>query len=76
VGSFLKNPRFPLWIVCSESHFSLLFSADMGLTGGVPGGGGKMLMAEDESRRRSTFDLFYYDGLARQESIIKLTIRK
>jgi len=27
VGSNLKSPTLPIWIICSESHFSLLFSA-------------------------------------------------
>ena len=26
VGSNLKNPKFPIFIVCSESHFTVLFS--------------------------------------------------
>jgi hypothetical protein len=26
VGSHLKNPQFPIWVVCSESHFSLVFA--------------------------------------------------
>lgn len=28
VGSYLKEPRFPAWVVGSESHFSVLFSTD------------------------------------------------
>jgi len=28
VGSFLKSPKHPIWVVCSESHFSVLFSAE------------------------------------------------
>lgn len=28
VGSFLKTPLYPLWIVCSESHYSVLFALD------------------------------------------------
>jgi len=31
VGSFLKNPKLPIWIVCSESHYSILFSTDLTL---------------------------------------------
>jgi hypothetical protein len=28
VGSNLKNPLRPVWVVCSESHYSVVFSAD------------------------------------------------
>ncbi|WAQ94498.1 MINY4-like protein [Mya arenaria] len=43
VGTYLKTPRYPIWVVCSESHFSV-------------------------------FELYYYDGLARQQEEIKLTV--
>ncbi|KAF3835140.1 hypothetical protein F7725_027698, partial [Dissostichus mawsoni] len=25
VGAYLKTPHYPIWVVCSESHFSVLF---------------------------------------------------
>ena len=28
VGQFLKDPELPVWVVCSESHFTLLFAVD------------------------------------------------
>lgn len=28
VGKNLKEPRLPIWIVCSESHYSVIFSVD------------------------------------------------
>ena len=28
VGAYLKSPELPIWVVCSESHFTVLFSAD------------------------------------------------
>jgi hypothetical protein len=28
VGSMLKNPSLPVWVVCSESHFTVLFAQD------------------------------------------------
>ncbi|XP_066912043.1 probable ubiquitin carboxyl-terminal hydrolase MINDY-4 [Clytia hemisphaerica] len=28
VGDHYKNPIFPIWVVCSESHFSVLFTTD------------------------------------------------
>ncbi|XP_039718589.1 putative ubiquitin carboxyl-terminal hydrolase MINDY-4 isoform X4 [Pteropus medius] len=36
VGCFLKTPRFPIWVVCSESHFSVLFSLTVDTTQTVP----------------------------------------
>ena len=26
VGKYYKQPRYPIWVVCSESHFSVLFT--------------------------------------------------
>jgi len=61
VGSFLKCPRYPVWMICSESHFSVMFSCETGLCSG----------GEDEN---NSFDLFYYDGLSRQDKVIRLSI--
>jgi len=58
VGEFLKSPRVPIWIVCSESHYSILFSTDSAL-------------AKNPSQK---FDLVYYDELARAEDDIILTV--
>nr|XP_022286983.1 probable ubiquitin carboxyl-terminal hydrolase MINDY-4 isoform X1 [Crassostrea virginica] len=60
VGTYLKTPKYPIWVVCSESHFSVLFSIK------------KELVSDWKAERR--FDLYYYDGLARQQEEIKLTI--
>ncbi|XP_026543955.1 probable ubiquitin carboxyl-terminal hydrolase MINDY-4, partial [Notechis scutatus] len=60
VGCYLKTPRFPIWVVCSESHFSVLFCLR------------KDLLADWRTERR--FDLYYYDGLANQQEEIRLTI--
>ena len=61
VGQNLKSPRHPIWIVNSESHFTVIFGLDPGLAG--------MTLAATKS-----FELFYYDGLARQEECIRLTL--
>ena len=29
VGEYLKKPVLPIWIVCSESHYSILFSTNI-----------------------------------------------
>ncbi|XP_036309696.1 probable ubiquitin carboxyl-terminal hydrolase MINDY-4 [Pipistrellus kuhlii] len=60
VGCFLKTPRFPIWVVCSESHFSVLFSLQPDLL--------------RDWRAERLFDLFYYDGLANQQEQIRLTV--
>ncbi|XP_013775381.1 probable ubiquitin carboxyl-terminal hydrolase MINDY-4 [Limulus polyphemus] len=60
VGSHYKNPLNPIWIVLSESHFSVLFATYKG--------------ALSVDLEGFLFDLFYYDGLARQDEEICLTI--
>ena len=35
VGTLLKQPLLPIWVVCSESHFSVLFSTDDEVRGHV-----------------------------------------
>ncbi|CAG5134669.1 unnamed protein product [Candidula unifasciata] len=59
-GSYYKTPKNPIWVVCSESHFTVLFSTC------------KDLINDWKMERR--FDLFYYDGLAKQQEEIKLTV--
>ncbi|XP_077513966.1 putative ubiquitin carboxyl-terminal hydrolase MINDY-4 [Amblyomma americanum] len=58
VGSYYKDPKYPIWMVLSESHFSVLFSKSF-----------VALAPGDE-----TFDLFYYDGLNKQEEEVRLTV--
>lgn len=60
VGRYLKTPRYPIWLVCSESHFSVLFALEEGV-----------LTSHD---REQAFDLYYYDGLANQQEEIRLTV--
>ncbi|XP_051980901.1 probable ubiquitin carboxyl-terminal hydrolase MINDY-4 [Xyrauchen texanus] len=60
VGSHLKTPKFPIWVVCSESHFSVLFSLREDLV--------------SDHCNAENFDLYYYDGLANQQEPIRLTV--
>ncbi|XP_016128472.1 protein FAM188B-like isoform X3 [Sinocyclocheilus grahami] len=60
VGSHLKTPKFPIWVVCSESHFNVLFCPSEDL-------------ATDHCKEEE-FDLYYYDGLANQQEPIRLTV--
>ncbi|XP_028301347.1 probable ubiquitin carboxyl-terminal hydrolase MINDY-4 isoform X2 [Gouania willdenowi] len=60
VGAYLKSPCYPIWVVCSESHFSVLFGLQR-----------ELLTCEDKCHE---FDLYYYDGLANQQEEIRLTV--
>lgn len=60
VGTYMKTPRYPIWVICSESHFSVMFCARKELT--------------SDWKAEKRFDLYYYDGLARQQEEIRLTI--
>ena len=60
VGEHLKSPIYPIWVICSESHYTIAF----GVTRQLP-------VPDTPS---ASFDLFYYDGLANQEDEIRLTI--
>lgn len=63
VGVYLKTPQYPIWVVCSESHFSVLFCLQR-----------ELLTNEDKGLK--VFDLYYYDGLANQQEEIRLTVCK
>uniref|UniRef100_A0A1A8EAR4 Ubiquitin carboxyl-terminal hydrolase MINDY n=1 Tax=Nothobranchius kadleci TaxID=1051664 RepID=A0A1A8EAR4_NOTKA len=60
VGAYLKSPSYPIWVVCSESHFSVLFGLQR-----------ELLTNQDDGLE---FDLYFYDGLANQQEEIRLTI--
>ncbi|XP_014112263.1 PREDICTED: protein FAM188B isoform X5 [Pseudopodoces humilis] len=60
VGCYLKTPKYPIWLVCSESHFSVLFCLE------------KDVLSDWKTGQR--FDLYYYDGLANQDEEIRLTV--
>ncbi|XP_068790246.1 probable ubiquitin carboxyl-terminal hydrolase MINDY-4 isoform X7 [Struthio camelus] len=60
VGCYLKTPKYPIWLVCSESHFSVLFCLEKNVLG--------------DWKTEQRFDLYYYDGLANQEEEIRLTV--
>ncbi|NWI13394.1 MINY4 hydrolase, partial [Crypturellus soui] len=60
VGCYLKTPKYPIWLVCSESHFSVLFCLEKNVLG--------------DWKMEQSFDLYYYDGLANQEEEIRLTV--
>jgi hypothetical protein len=61
VGRFLKDPKAPIWVVYSESHYSVLFSDDIRLV---------------TRPSRATLTIFYWDCLASQREEIRLTVRQ
>ncbi|KAJ3012739.1 hypothetical protein HKX48_006114 [Thoreauomyces humboldtii] len=58
VGSRYKDPVLPIWVVHSESHYTVLFSAD----------------GKKPSRSKGGFEMVYYDGLAGQEEEVRVRI--
>ncbi len=62
MGENLKSPRYPIFVLVAESHYTTLFSkAPVPTTAGevLPPGG---------------LELWYYDQLASQQEEIRLTI--
>mmetsp|Transcript_11702 Transcript_11702/g.31536 ORF Transcript_11702/g.31536 Transcript_11702/m.31536 type:complete len:204 (-) Transcript_11702:245-856(-) len=59
VGSRYKGPTSPVWIVCAESHYTVLFAAEA---------------AVDARSADQAMELYYFDQLARQGEAIKLTV--
>jgi len=61
VGRHFKTPCAPVWVVYSESHYSVLFALDVGLV-------------EPGAAAPREFDLYYFDGLANQDEEYRLTV--
>ena len=55
VGTHLKDPVYPVWVVCSESHYSTLFSPDP-----------DHIKVKDGTQN---LDIYYYDPLGEQEDV-------
>ncbi|XP_031695136.1 inactive ubiquitin carboxyl-terminal hydrolase MINDY-4B [Anarrhichthys ocellatus] len=60
VGSMLRTPRFPVWICCINSSFSVLFSLNCSLL--------------SDWRMEHLFHLFYYNGQSSQRTTARLTV--
>ncbi|KDO28012.1 hypothetical protein SPRG_20176 [Saprolegnia parasitica CBS 223.65] len=60
VGAFLKAPTSPIWVVCSESHYSVLFANPDAAT--------------PPASEQTIVELLYYDGLANQDEPIQLSV--
>ncbi|XP_017163898.1 protein FAM188B2 isoform X1 [Poecilia reticulata] len=60
VGSMLKTPRFPVWVCCINSSYSVLFSLNRSLL--------------SDWRMEHQFQLFYCNGQNSQRSTARLTV--
>lgn len=72
VGKFYKCPVYPIWVVLSESHFTIVFA----LKEEVAADG--VASSKDDSTGQvdlwAPFDLYYYDTLGKQDTEISLNI--
>eukprot|EP01138_Halocafeteria_seosinensis_P005154 gb/GECG01005269.1/.p1 GENE.gb/GECG01005269.1/~~gb/GECG01005269.1/.p1 ORF type:complete len:1018 (+),score=140.62 gb/GECG01005269.1/:1-3054(+) len=72
VGNYLKRPRYPIWIICSESHYTTVFSPPRALIKA------NVVCDKDacehEPNNVVPLELHYWDGLARQDEPIKFTL--
>lgn len=98
VGTYLREPYTPVWVVFGESHYSVLFAAPLNCT--FPTNSTKkrytfgrkldpLLMnlpdpsrcigiqatKEPEQIVQKSFDIIYWDGLARQDELYRLTVK-
>ncbi|KAM7398765.1 hypothetical protein PAMP_018080 [Pampus punctatissimus] len=60
VGSMLKTPRFPVWVCCINSSFSVLFSPTRSLL--------------SDWKMEHLFHLYFYNGQPSQRTTARLTI--
>ncbi|XP_039987255.1 inactive ubiquitin carboxyl-terminal hydrolase MINDY-4B, partial [Xiphias gladius] len=60
VGSMLKTPRFPVWVCCINSSYSVLFSLNRSLL--------------SDWKTEHLFHLYYYNGQNSQKTAARLTV--
>jgi ubiquitin carboxyl-terminal hydrolase MINDY-3/4 len=60
VGSYLKTPKYPIWIVNIGKRFSILFCLKINLM--------------NDWKLEKLFDLYYFDASIGQDEQIKLTL--
>jgi hypothetical protein len=64
VGQHMKLPVYPIWVLCSESHYSVLFTPDV-----------QEVQSDPLDRKGNhVVQLYYYDELAKQEEMYQLTV--
>ncbi|TPX67997.1 hypothetical protein CcCBS67573_g07322 [Chytriomyces confervae] len=75
VGEYMKTPHLPIFIICSESHFTVLFSVERDLLSKVD----KAVPVKSRSKAPPIYEpflLYYYDGLANQDCEISLEVER
>ena len=60
VGTFVKTPKYSVWITCIEDRYSVVFCLN------------KDLISDWKAEKR--FDLIYHDTLAQNDSPVQLMI--
>lgn len=60
VGENLKTPYYPIWVICKEFHYSVIFGKDSRCNENVA----------------EKFDVIYYDELYDTEDRLLLTVTK
>ncbi|KAM3146385.1 hypothetical protein pb186bvf_001354 [Paramecium bursaria] len=66
VGANYKNPKLPIWVICKEHHYSIVFGCDYSVIDNT----------ENLNKNLKEFDLIFYDGLNNPNDLIRLTIRR
>lgn len=59
VGNHLKTPYFPIWVICKEFHYSVIFANDSRV---------------NEKNDIKKFDLIYYDELTATTDPLVITL--
>ncbi|CAD8167646.1 unnamed protein product [Paramecium pentaurelia] len=66
VGKNLKEPLLPIWVICKEYHYSVIFGCNNDVI-------------QDKTYLKNNlkeFDLVFYDGLNNSDDLIIITIRR
>ena len=58
VGSHLKTPFLPIWVICKEYHYSVMFAKDCRVNENIA----------------KKFDIYYYDELYNTDDKLLLTV--
>ena len=59
-GSLYKKPDVNIWVVCSESHYTVLFTMEN----------------KEDLDQKMVLELYFYDELASQENLYHLTVSR
>ncbi|CAD8084678.1 unnamed protein product [Paramecium primaurelia] len=66
VGKNLKEPLLPIWVICKEYHYSVIFGCNNDVIQDKP----------YLKNNLKEFDLVFYDGLNNPDDLIIITIRR